>query len=97
MPVSRMRCLGGERRLDGDRPPGDYPPVVDQITGSDQLVQRRQGVDFWDRDEVTSAEAADLALDAAVLVHALDAGAAENESNPYWAPLRGAGAVLPPH
>jgi hypothetical protein len=47
----------------------------------DPRVQLRQGVHFRDRDQVVAAEVADLALDAALLVRALDAGLAVERAN----------------
>lgn len=38
----QMWCFGGERRLDGDRPTGDHPSVVEQVAGGEQLVERGQ-------------------------------------------------------
>ena len=53
----------------------------------------------WDRDEVTPTEAADLALHAALLVGAVDAGAAEERVESVVAAQRGEpfglGAVTP--
>lgn len=76
-----MRCFGGERGFDRDGPAGDHT-VIQGVAGSEQFVQRRQGGDFRDRDrdEVASAEAADLALDPALLVRALRPSRQKHES-----------------
>jgi hypothetical protein len=57
--------LGSERRGDHDRPAGDHPAVIDDVTRGDQLVQRRQRRDTRNRNQVAAAEPADLALDTA--------------------------------
>ena len=53
------------------------------------FVELCQGGDLRDRDEVAAPEAADLALHTALLVRALDAGAAEERVEPVMAAQRG--------
>ena len=52
------------------------------VAGGDQLVELGHRGDLSGRDEVAAAEPADLTLDAALLVGALDAGRQKNVSNP---------------
>ena len=79
--LGRVERLGGQRaqqrplarpRL-ADRPgaPDDPPAQVRLAAGEQQRVELGEVGDRRDRDEVVAAEAADLALDAALLVRAL--------------------------
>ena len=52
----------------------DPAVVVGGVDALDHLVQLRQGGDLRDRDQVVAAEPADLALHAALLMSAVDAG-----------------------
>ncbi len=62
---------------DGLGAPGDPPGVVGGIGGGHDRVELGQGGDRRQRDEVTAAEPADLALDPALLMGALNPGLAE--------------------
>jgi hypothetical protein len=62
---------------DRDRAAGDHPPVIDHVRDRDQLVQRRQRRHVRHGHQVTAAEPADLAFDAAFLVRSGLAGDAE--------------------
>ena len=98
----QRRQLGGERGADRDRPAGDHPGLVKQVTGRDQRVQLGQRRDVRDRDEVTAPEPADLALDAALLVRAFDARSAEERVEAVVAaqrdePLRLVAVASPQH
>src|SRR5215472_14364344 len=83
-----LQCLrfGGEVVADGDSPPEDPPPVVGGVTSGDQLVELCDRVDSWDRDEMTAAEPADLALHATFLVRALDPRDAKEAVEPVVGP-----------
>ncbi len=80
----RHHRVGLEREMvaDGDRPPGNAPAVIDEVTASDEVVELGHRGHAGHRDEVAAAEPADLALDAALLVRAFDAGPAEERVEP---------------
>ena len=82
------RLLGRERRRDSDRPAGDHPPVVENVSRGDQLVQSGQRDHRRDRHQVTAAEPADLTLDAAFLMRPLRAGDAKERVEPVMAAQR---------
>ena len=69
--------LGLRHLTDGGEPAGDVAGVVCAVGCLEQRVQLGQALDARDRHEVAAAEAADLALHAALFMRARDAGLAE--------------------
>ena len=69
--------LGLRHLADGGEPAGDVAGVVCTVCRLQQRVQLGQALDARDRHEVAAAEAPDLALHAALLMRARDAGLAE--------------------
>jgi hypothetical protein len=61
---------------DAHRAVADPTGVIDEVVADEQLVELGHRLDLRDRDEVVAAEPATLALHAALLVRALDAGVA---------------------
>ena len=84
MPVLTTRRL--EVLADGGRPVGDPPGVVSPVGGVNPGVELGQAGHPSGRDQVVAAEAAALALDAALLVAALDAGDAVERVEAVVAP-----------
>jgi hypothetical protein len=83
----QRRRLGGERDPDRDRAPGDHPIIVDLVAGGNQIVELRERCDARHRDQMASAEPADLAFHTALLVGALNAGAAKEGVKPVFSEL----------
>ena len=73
----QRRLLGLRHPADGGEPAGDVAGVVCAVGRLQQRVQLGQALHARDRHEVAPAEAADLALHAALLMRARDAGLAE--------------------
>src|SRR5208283_5375010 len=86
----------GEVLADGADPDPDPPAVLGLLRGGDPRVQLREGAHLRDRDQVVPAEVPDLALDAALLVRALDARLAVERREPVMRPERGPPRVLDP-
>jgi hypothetical protein len=64
----------GGRLVPPDLDPGEDPAIkIAFAAGADQRVELTERRHVWDRDQMVAAEAADLALDAALLVRALQA------------------------
>lgn len=61
---------------------GDDSAVVENVCGSDLLVQAGQGYGLGNRDQMSPTEAADLSFHAAFFVGAFEAGAAEEGVEP---------------
>ena len=78
--VGRQRCQVGQLGVvvlpDRVGVAGDAADVVVVLPGADLVVEFVQGGDFGHGGEVVAAEPSDLALDAAFLVGAVDAGLA---------------------
>ena len=78
--VGRQRCQVGQLGVvvlpDRVGVAGDAAGVVVVLPGADLVVEFVQGGDFGHGGEVVAAEPSDLALDAAFLVGAVDAGLA---------------------
>ncbi|MDQ0913504.1 hypothetical protein QFZ22_009576 [Streptomyces canus] len=76
--------LDGEVLADGARALADPALVVLLVPCVDPGVELGQGGDFGDGDQVVAAESSDLALDATLLVGAVDAGPAveDLQANP---------------
>ena len=73
----QCRLLGLRHPADGGEPAGYVAGVVCAVCRLQQRVQLGQALDARDRHEVAASEAADLALHAALLMRARDAGLAE--------------------
>ena len=85
-------CL--RRLADGGEPAGDVAGVVCTVGCLEQRVQLGQALDARDRHEVAPAEAPDLALHAAFLMRARDAGLAEERVEAEVRAQRGEAVAL---
>jgi hypothetical protein len=77
----QQRPLAGPRLTDRPRAPVDPPVEVALAAGEQQRVELGQVRDLRDGDEVVAAMAADLALDAALLVGPSRPGVVNYEPN----------------
>ena len=77
-----MWPLGGEVRPHGRAAVADMPIVVGMISMGQMLIQLGHRRHDRDRDQVTTAEPADLTLHPTLLMRATLTGWQKNESNP---------------
>ena len=80
--------LESEVLADGDPPVVDVPPVIACSAGLEEQVELNHRRHPWDRDQMTAAEPADLALHTALLVAALDARLADEAVEAVVGPHR---------
>ena len=66
---------------------GDAAVVILGVRGDQQLVELFQGVDFWHRDAVVTAEPAALTLHPALLMRTLDTWLAAERVEPGFSEL----------